>query len=74
MEEIKNMSHTALINLLAGKTALYTQMLASNIKTHEFYKCKRIIEQITAEIEARKQANNTPGNSATIASVSYRNE
>ena len=74
MEEIKNMSHTALINLLAGKTALYTRMLASNSKTDAFYKCKRMIEQVTAEIEARKQANNTPGYSAMIASASYRHD
>lgn len=74
MEEIKNMSNTALINLLAGKPVLYTQMLASNIKTDEFYNCKRLIEQLTAEIELRKEANNTPGNSAMITSISYSKE
>ena len=74
MEEIKNMSNTALFNLLSNKTVSYTQMLAANMKTDEFYKCKRIIEQLTAEIELRKGAHNAPGKPITSTSVSYRNE
>lgn len=75
MEDLKIMSNTALINLLASKTVSYTQMLAGNIKTEEFYNCKRIIEQLTAEIELRKGANNLQRSSLLInTSVSYRKE
>ena len=74
MEEIKIMSNTALINLLANKTVSYTQMLAGNIKTEEFYNCKRAIEQLTAEIELRKGSNNLQRSLLTSTSVSYRNE
>ena len=74
MEEIKIMSNTALINLLASKTVSYTQMLAGNIKTEEFYNCKRTIEQLTAEIELRKGANNLQGNLLMNTSGSYPKE
>jgi hypothetical protein len=63
MEDLKNMSHTALVNLLAKKTVAYTQMLAGNIKTEEFYECKHLIGQLTAEIDLRKRTNSVPANS-----------
>ena len=74
MEEMKIMSNTALINLLASKTVSYTQMLAGNIKTEEFYNCKRTIEQLTAEIELRKRGAAMKSNLLTSNSISYRNE
>ena len=74
MEEITNMSNTALFNLLASKTVSYTQMLAGNIKTNEFYKCKRLIERLTAEIELRNGSNNSPGNSLMSTPASYHKE
>jgi hypothetical protein len=57
MHQFKKMSNAVLVNLLAERTALYTQMLTNNIKTEEFYKCKRTIEMLTAEFMARKKSN-----------------
>jgi hypothetical protein len=61
MKKYKDFSHSALMDLLVRHTALYTQMLAENIKTDEFYRCKRTIDQLTAEIESRNKTG-VPGN------------
>jgi len=55
MPQIKDLKNVELLNLLTKHTTLYTQMLTNNIKTEEFYVCKRIIEALTTEITARKK-------------------
>lgn len=55
MEDLRNISDHALLNLLAQQTILYTQMLSGNVKTGEFYDRKQLIERITAEIGLRKE-------------------
>ena len=57
MKKYKDFSHSALIDLLIRHTALYTQMMAENIRTDEFYRCKRTIDQLTAEIESRNKTS-----------------
>ena len=74
MKDLKKMSHTALVNLLANETVLYTQMLAGNIKTDEFYQCKQLIERLTEEIESRKRTNSVPANSMIRSVISSRNK
>jgi hypothetical protein len=70
MKQYRDINHSALIDLLAKHTTLYTQMLSDNIKTNEFYKCKRTIEQLTAEIELRKR-NASSENSTISTPVSF---
>ena len=69
MEDLKKMSLTVLVNLLAAKTVLYTQLLAGNIKTEEFYQCKHLIGQITAEIELRKRTRSLSTTSVSKAVI-----
>ena len=71
MEQFKNMSHSSLINMLAEYTIIYTQMLSSNIKTDEFYKCKQTIEQLTAEVKLRSKVNS--GRNSTITNHAHLN-
>lgn len=64
MNQFSEMSHSRLLDLLAQHTTEYTQMLADNVKSNDFYKCKRVIEQLTTELELRHhqgQAGNTAG-------------
>lgn len=65
MEDLKSISNTALVNLLAQKTISYTQMLAGNIKTDEFYNCKQLIERLTTEIKRRKGTGSASADSIT---------
>ena len=55
MPQIKDLKNVELLNLLTKHTTLYTQMLTNNIKTEEFYVCKRIIEALNTKITARKK-------------------
>jgi hypothetical protein len=69
MKQFNELTYSELIDMLAKHTVLYTQLLSDNIKTTEFYKCRRLIEKLTAEIKKRKHATSS-GNSATNQSVS----
>ena len=73
MRQFNELSHSALIDLLAKQTALYTQMLSDNIKTNEFYKCKRLLEQLATEVEFRMKEKPSE-NPATDTPVSLRHE
>ena len=53
MNQFSHLSHTNLLDMLARHTAEYTQMLADNNKSDDFYKCSRIVEKLTEELEAR---------------------
>jgi hypothetical protein len=57
MKQFNELNDSALIDLLATQTSFYTQMLSDNIKTDQFYKCKRMIEQLTREIALRMKDN-----------------
>ncbi len=71
MKQLRELPHSDLIDMLAKHTTLYTQLLSDNIKTNEFYKCRRMVEKLTAEIEIRK--NSAPsGGSATNSSVPFK--
>lgn len=73
MRQFNELSHSALIDLLANQTAFYTQMLSDNIKTNEFYKCKRLLEQLTMEVELRMKEKPLD-NPATTTPVSLPQE
>lgn len=72
MNQFRDISKPELLDMLAKQTPLYTQMLADNIKTKEFYKCKRLIEQLVSEIELRKMA--VSGESTISDPVTFREE
>jgi len=55
MEELGKMSDEQLTDLLAEKTNQYTKMFRAGAKHKEFYACKTIIDQLTAEIKQRKE-------------------
>lgn len=74
MHQFKKLPNAVLVNLLAKHTALYTQMLTNNIKTEEFYRCKQIIEMLTAEFRARKNGSDAPGELSVDATISRFNE
>ncbi len=57
MNQFSEMSHASLLDLLARYTTDYTQMLSDNNKSNEFYKCKRLLEQVTTELEHRMRNN-----------------
>lgn len=68
MNQFTQMSHSSLLDLLAQYTTEYTQMLADNDKSNAFYKCKRLIEQLTSELELRMRSSSTD-NSAGVNST-----
>lgn len=70
MKQFRELPYSELIDMLAKHTPLYTRLLSDNIKTTEFYKCTRMIEKLTAEIEIRKNSA-TSGSSATNSSVPF---
>ena len=70
MKQFSELTHSDLIDMLAKHTALYTQLLSDNIKTTEFYKCRRLIDKLAAEIEIRKNSA-ASGSSATKSSVPF---
>jgi hypothetical protein len=53
MNQYSHLTHTSLLDMLVRYTAEYTQMLADNNKSYEFYKCRRLVEQLTEELELR---------------------
>jgi hypothetical protein len=53
MNQYSHLNHTSLLDLLAKHTAEYTQMLADNDRSYEFYKCRRTVEKLTEELESR---------------------
>lgn len=74
MRDLKKMSLTALVSLLATETVVYTQMLAGNKKTDEFYQCKKLIEQLTEEIESRKITHTASSSSLRRSAIHLRNK
>lgn len=67
MNQYSHLSHTSLLDMLARYTAEYTQMLADNDKSYEFYKCMRLVEKLTEELESRMRE--TPPVPPTITSA-----
>jgi hypothetical protein len=59
MRQFENLDHPALLDLLARQTSLYTRLLTENDRSLEFYKCKRLIDQLTTAIEKRKKTGRT---------------
>jgi hypothetical protein len=56
MIRLRDLEETELLDMLSEHTSHYTRMLNENDKSREFYECKRMIEKITEEISARKEA------------------
>ena len=54
MNDYSQINHSQLLDMLASDTTQYTQMLADNNKSEDFYKCKRRVEKLTAELESRR--------------------
>ena len=73
MKQYSDLNNSTLIDMLAKHTALYTQLLADNIKTDEFYKCKRLVELLTAEFELRRRTN-SPGHSTASTTAPLSEE
>ena len=70
MNQFSEMSQTSLLDLLARCTTDYTQMLSDNDKSNEFYKCKRLLEQVTTELEKRmRNSTNIDTESANTTST-----
>ena len=67
MNQFNDMTYSSLLDKLASYTTLYTQMLIDNERSEEFYKCKRMIEQLAQEIERRKNSglSNPSSNSSS---------
>lgn len=61
MNQYSHISYSNLLDMLAKYTTQYTQMLADNNKTDDFYKCKRQIEQLTTELATRRRTGSGDG-------------
>ncbi len=57
MEELRNMSHAELVDLLSQQTFEYTKMLRQGTNQEQYIRRKNNIDSIIAEIEKRKTAN-----------------
>ena len=56
--EYQHLENSVLLDMLAEYTARYTRMMTEDEKAEEFYAFKRTIEQLTYEIELRKNLEN----------------
>lgn len=54
MSQFGHFSNTELLDMLAMYTTRYTQLLTENDKSEDFYRFKRQIELLTAELESRR--------------------
>jgi|GEM_PF-4939112 hypothetical protein len=54
MSSLHHINQADLLDMLAFYTTQYTQMLAVNNKSDDFYRFKRKIDQLTHELESRK--------------------
>lgn len=55
MEDLKNLDQAGLLDLLSQKTTEYMRMFKEGAIQKEYEACKKMIGQITAEIESRKK-------------------
>ena len=55
MEDLKNLDLFTLVDLLAKYTNEYMKMFKEGATDQEFAQCKKMIHNLTAEIEYRKQ-------------------
>jgi hypothetical protein len=61
----ENKTMQELVDILAQKTQIFTQMLVDKKFDDEYKKCKEDIQKILAEIELRKESSQTdPGSQA----------
>lgn len=55
MKDLKNLDQSGLVDLLSQKTNEYMKMFKEGAAQKEYEACKKMIDQITAEIESRKK-------------------
>jgi len=55
MEDLNNLDLFTLVDLLAKHTNEYMKMFKEGATDQEFSDCKKVIQNLTAEIEYRKQ-------------------
>ena len=55
MEDLKNLDLFTLLDLLARHTNEYTKMLKEGAIAQEYAQCKKMIQNLTAEIGNRRQ-------------------
>lgn len=60
MSSLQHINQADLLDMLAFYTTQYTQMLAVNDKSDDFYRFKRKIDQLTHELESRKPEHAMP--------------
>jgi hypothetical protein len=57
MDDLKNLDLLTLVDMLAKHTNEYMKMLKDGTTEDKYAQCKHMIQNLTAEIEYRKQKN-----------------
>jgi hypothetical protein len=65
MKDFNNVDLLTLVDMLARHTNEYMRMLKDGSTEEEYTACKKIIQNLTAEIEYRKEKNNQLKKTAT---------
>lgn len=63
----QNMTMEELVDILAQKTQVFTQLLVEKKFGEDYKRCKEEIQKILAEIEIRKEANQSKPQSDTTS-------